>query len=220
MGFKNRIGVIMRSQIGDLVTRAEDPQKIINHMVEEMDEGLRKAKAKITALKYRVEQEETLLERIGEQTSAWQERARGYIEKSMDENAKEAIRKKRILENEARRVSEDLTRDKVSLGEFEERYQDLDRRVTEAKSRRTVLLRNYVLMQETGQRPPAHCGGAAEFEEAFSVYNKMEDRINEERDLLTPAADSESERRRAEERMIEEEFESLKKDMGKGGSKK
>ena len=44
MGLKKRVGLIMKSQLSDWVSRAEDPEKILNQAVEEMEEGLERAR--------------------------------------------------------------------------------------------------------------------------------------------------------------------------------
>ena len=76
MGFRKRIGVIVRSQLGDWVTRAEDPEKILAQAVEEMEEGLEKASARMALMKFGIEEREKLTGRISEQIGFW--RGRGW----------------------------------------------------------------------------------------------------------------------------------------------
>ena len=84
----------MKSQINDWVSRAEDPEKILNQAVEEMEEGLERARVKIGALRFRIDEQEKLLKRLGEQAEYWRERAEDYVKRNMDENAVEAVRKR------------------------------------------------------------------------------------------------------------------------------
>ncbi len=65
MGLKNRMGFLIKSQFNHLVTRSEDPEKVINQVVEEIDDGLDNARSRLSALKFRVEEDQRLLERIG-----------------------------------------------------------------------------------------------------------------------------------------------------------
>ena len=102
MGLKRRIGFIVKSEFNNWVTRAEDPEKILNQAVEEMEEGLETAKAKLALLRYKVEEENKLLGKLSEQIGYWQDKAEEYVGKAMDTNAREAVRKRRILEEEHR----------------------------------------------------------------------------------------------------------------------
>ena len=95
----------MRSQFNDWVSRAEDPEKILNQAVEEMEEGLERARVKIGALRFRIDEQEKLLKRLGEQAEYWRERAEDYVKRNMDENAVEAVRKRRTLEEKERKLA-------------------------------------------------------------------------------------------------------------------
>ena len=88
MGFTNRIRMLLKSQFNYWVTQAEDPGKIINQALQEMEEGLDKGRGKLAALKFRVDERERFLQRIGKQISYWQERAEEFIKDDMEENAK------------------------------------------------------------------------------------------------------------------------------------
>jgi len=104
MGFKKRLNVLLKSQFNHWVTRAEDPEKIVNQVVQEMEDGLDRAREKLLALKSRLVGEDRLLENLREQMSYWQKRAEQFLKDDMEENAKDVLRKRRILEEEERKL--------------------------------------------------------------------------------------------------------------------
>src|ERR1700756_5376198 len=104
MGFKNRISVLLKSQFNYWVTQAEDSEKIINQAVEEMEEGLDKTRTKLAALKFRVDEEKRFLERLSKQISYWQGRTEVFLKDDMEENAKNSVRRRRVLEEEERKL--------------------------------------------------------------------------------------------------------------------
>lgn len=211
----------MRSQINDWVSRAEDPEKILNQAVEEMEEGLERARVKIGALRFRIDEQEKLTKRLGEQAEYWQERAEDYVRRNMDENAVEAVRKKRVLEEKERKLSLTQTGDRAKLTDYEARYADLERRVETAKTKRALLLKEISVMKgaPASKEDITGCAGSR-IDEPFDIFRKVEERITEETVLFAADGEKEREEREREARLIQEEVESMKKNLNKGGGKK
>jgi phage shock protein A len=211
----------MRSQLNEWVSRAEDPEKILNQAVEEMEEGLERARVKIGALRFRIDEQEKLLKRLGEQAEYWRERAEDYVKRNMDENAVEAVRKKRTLEEKERKLAISQSGDRAKLTDYEGRYADLERRVETAKTKRTLLLKEIVVMKGApkSKEDVTGCAGSL-VDEPFDIFRKVEERVTEETVLFAADAEKEREEREREARLIQEEVESIKKNLGKGGGKK
>jgi phage shock protein A len=221
MGLKKRVGLIMKSQLNDWVSRAEDPEKILNQAVEEMEEGLERARVKIGALRFRIDEQEKLTKRLGEQAEYWRERAEDYVRRNMDENAVEAVRKKRMLEEKERKLSLTQSGDRAKLTDYEARYADLERRVETAKTKRTLLLKEISVMKgaPASKEDITGCAGT-HIDEPFDIFRKVEERITDETVLFAADGEKEREAREREARLVQEEVESMKKNLNKGGGKK
>ncbi|MEW6144062.1 MAG: PspA/IM30 family protein [Thermodesulfobacteriota bacterium] len=221
MGLKKRVGHIVKSQLSDWVSRAEDPEKMLNQAVEEMEDGLEKARVKIGALRFRIDEQEKLSKRIGEQVKYWQERAEDYVRRDMEENAVEAVRKKRTLEEKARRLAVAQAGDRGKLKDYESRYAELDQRVQVAKTKRTLLLKEIGVMKGSpaSKEDITGCAGAYA-EEPFDVFRKVEERVTEEAGLFAADREKEREEREHETRLIHEEVENLRRNLNKGGGRK
>ncbi len=221
MGLKKRVGLIMRSQLNDWVSRAEDPEKILNQAVEEMEEGLERARVRIGALRFRIDEQEKLLKRLGEQAEYWRERAEDYVKRNMDENAVEAVRKKRTLEEKERKLALTQSGDRAKLTDYEGRYADLERRVETAKTKRTLLLKEISVIKGAPAGKEDITGRAGSLvDEPFDIFRKVEERITEETVLFAADGEKEREEREREARLVQEEVESMKKNLSKGGGKK
>jgi len=221
MGFKRRIGFIVKSQFNDWVTRAEDPEKILNHAVEEMEEGLETAKAKLALLRYKVEEENKLLSKLAEQVEYWQKKAEEYVGKAMDTNARDAVRKRRILEEEHRLITLKLAEDKLRFDGYEERYSELEKRVRVSKSRRGLLLKEISINKgPSGSGKSAPPDDLTHADESFSVFNKMEERVGKVREFRAASIETKEASLENERKLIDEEIEIIKKTLGKGGGKK
>ena len=221
MGFKRRIGFIVKSQFNEWITQAEDPERIINQAVEEMEEGLERAKAKIGLLRHSVEEEENLTKKLSDQSAYWQKRAEEYVGNGMDSNAREAVRKRRALDEEKRVIELRLTQDKHKLSDYEERYCELEERVRAAKQRRGLLIKEISLGKDSGgPLATAASDPGAGAENPFTVFSKMEERVGRETELTSASRKNEEDRTESERALIDEEIEVIRKNLSKGGPKK
>lgn len=221
MGLKNRMGFLIKSQLNHLVTRSEDPEKVINQAVEEIDDGLDSARSRLSALKFRVEEDERLLERIGEQISYWQEKAEGFVEDDMEENAKEAVRMRRILEQQQRDIN-------IRSVEHRERLKEMGIALKELESRAQVVRakRNFLIKKMRLGKGEAHEGRekeditfGIEIKEPFSVFHKMEERIEGEEGFDYLFRDQQRGVWEKEENLINEEIAKIKRKIKKEGEK-
>jgi phage shock protein A len=218
MGFKKRMKVIIRSRLNDWLTRAEDPAKILAQAVEEMDEGLERARVRLAVLRSGVEERSKLLKRTGEMSAYWQERAVEYVRQGMDENAAEAVRRRRAIDEKVRHLSAVQAREEEALSEYESRYESLGERVKAEKEKKSILLCELSpgdsVSRETLESHSPEC----RTEEPFQVFRRIEERLSVESAPLEAARDKDAWKR--EERLIAEEVESIRKSIQKGGSKK
>ncbi len=219
MGFGKRIGVLLKSQLNHWVTRAEDPEKIINQAVEEMEEALESARTRHAALKLRSNGRARLLERIRDQVSYWQKSAEEFIKKDMEENARDSLRKRRALEEEERKLNISQARDEEKLKEMGDALKVLEDRVRMVKAKRNVLIKEIRLRRGISEKTKVvEAVDEFGFEEPFSIIRKMEERI-EEGEHTFMRKEKEEEAREREEKLINEEIEALKRNIKKGGSK-
>ena len=218
MGFKKRMKVILRSRLNDWLTRAEDPAKILAQSVEEMDEGLERARVRLAVLRSGIEERSKLIKRTGEMSAYWQERAVEYVRQGMDENAAEAVRRRRAIDEKVRHLSAVQAREEEALSEYEARYESLGERVKAAKEKKTVLLCELSSREGVSRETLESHSPACRTEEPFQVFRRIEERLSVESASLEIARDKDAWKR--EEKLIAEEVESIRKNIQKGGSKK
>ena len=203
MGFKKRMRVILRSRLNDWLTRAEDPAQILAQAVEEMDG---------------IEERSKLLKRTREMSAYWQERAVEYVGQGMDENAAEAVRRRRLIDEKVRHLSAVQAKEEEALTEYQARYESLGERVKAAKEKKTVLLCELSSREGASQESPESSSPECRTEEPFYVFRRIEERVAGELASLETARDKEAWER--EERRVAEEIEAIKKNIQKGGNKK
>src|SRR5438067_10941314 len=91
MGLFDRLGTLLRSNINDLISRAEDPEKMLNQILVDMRSQLVKAKQQVASA---IADEKRLRDQAdGEfkQSQDWEEKAKLAIREGRDDLAKQAL---------------------------------------------------------------------------------------------------------------------------------
>src|SRR6188768_2898281 len=99
MGFFQRLATLIKSNLNDLISSSEDPEKMLNQIVEEMTNQLGEAK-KMVALSIADEKRlEKQTQQELESAAAWEKRAMLAVKAGNDELAKEALARKKEHES-------------------------------------------------------------------------------------------------------------------------
>src|SRR6266516_2808128 len=105
MGIFDRLSTLIRSNINDLISRAENPEKMLNQLIVDMRTQLAKAKQQVAAA---IADEKRLAAQVDQERKAaedWERRAVLAVQEGRDDLAKQALlrhnedarRKKNIL---------------------------------------------------------------------------------------------------------------------------
>src|SRR5918996_3939078 len=91
MGIFDRFSTLLRSNINDLISRAENPEKMLNQLIVDMRSQLAKAKQQVAAA---IADEKRLGAQVEQEKKAaedWEKRAVLAVQESRDDLAKQAL---------------------------------------------------------------------------------------------------------------------------------
>ena len=99
MGVFTRLKDIINSNLNTMLDAAEDPDKLIRLMIQEMEDTLVEVKANCAGAIASRKRAEKGVEATAALISTWEGRAKLAIEKGREDLAREAIRERRRLED-------------------------------------------------------------------------------------------------------------------------
>lgn len=135
MGIFSRFSDIINSNINALLDKAEDPEKMVRLIIQEMEETLvevRTVSAKAIADKKELLRRKQL---VLDQAETWQGKAELALTKGRDDLAKGALAERLRFVKEAQDVDVELEILENSLVELESEITQLQQKIAEAKTR-------------------------------------------------------------------------------------
>ncbi|WP_218081518.1 PspA/IM30 family protein [Anthocerotibacter panamensis] len=140
MGLFDRIGTVIKANLNSLVSSAEDPEKILDQTVNDMQEDLiqmRQAVAQAIASEKRTEQS---LKQNLEQSKQWQDRAALALTKGNEDLAREALTRRKSVVETANGLQESLAKQKETVTKLRQNLTALEGKIAEAKAKKDLLV--------------------------------------------------------------------------------
>lgn len=224
MSIFSRLSDIINANLNALLEKAEDPEKIIRLMIQEMEDTLveiRSAAAKCIADKKELNRRIDYLER---EQSEWAGRAELAVRRDREDLARAALAEKQTLSDEIDALKGDLGLIDDQLAKFNDDIGKLQSKLTDAKNRqRSIVLRHKTATTQLAARKHIHDDSIDEMLFRFENAERKIDRIESEgeamdmgrrRNLADEIAGLEDDDR------VEAELKDLKSQVKSGGSKK
>lgn len=140
MGLFDRVGRVVRANLNNLVSQAEDPEKILEQTVIEMQDNLiqlRQAVAQAIATQKRTERQAAQAEATADE---WYRRAQLAMQKGDEPIAREALTRRKSYQDTAQALKTQIQQQSGVVGKLKENMRTLESKLAEAKTKKDMYI--------------------------------------------------------------------------------
>ncbi|MBD3881355.1 PspA/IM30 family protein [Phormidium tenue FACHB-886] len=140
MGLFDRIGRVVRANLNSLVNQAEDPEKILEQVVLEMQNDLiqvRQAVAQAIATQKRTERQASQARSTAEE---WYRRAQLAMEKGDENLAREALTRRQSYQDTANALQSQIQQQSTVVVQLKQNMSKLESKLSEAKTKKDMYI--------------------------------------------------------------------------------
>jgi phage shock protein A len=177
MGLFSRLGTLIRSNMNELINRAEDPEKMLNQVLVDMKTQLVEARKQVAIA---IADEKRIKRQFDQETTKaadWEKKAMLAVKTGDDDLARAALKRKSDHEAVAEQLSQQWELQKTSVEQLKEALRGLELKIEEAKRKRNLLVsrQKRAEAQQTINDTLANIHGTS----AFDTFERMTDRVTQ-----------------------------------------
>ena len=191
MGLFDRLSTLLRSNINDLISRAEDPEKMLNQILVDMRSQLVKAKQQVAAA---IADEKRLRDQADaeyKQAQDWERRAMLAIQEGRDDLAKQALLRQGEHATHGQQLEQTWEAHRIETEKLKNSLRDLNDKIEEAKRKKNLLVARQRRAQ--AQKRIAETMSSMSEKSAFDAFARMEERIEQNERQLKASTEIEEE---------------------------
>ncbi len=186
MGIFQKLSTLLKSNINDLISKAENPEKMLNQIILDMRDQLAKAKREVAAA---IADERKLRAQLDDeikQTRDWEHRAMLAVKEGRDDLAKQALIRQQEHAQRAQMLDQTWKSQAQETDKLKGSLRQLNDKIEEAKRKRNLLIAKQKRAQ--AQRRIHETMSGLSDTSAFDAFNRMAEKIEEtERRALAEA---------------------------------
>ncbi|MDQ3698721.1 MAG: PspA/IM30 family protein [Gemmatimonadota bacterium] len=191
MGIFDRLSTLLRSNLNELISSAENPEKMLNQIIVDMRGQLAKAKQQVAAAIADEKRLQGQVEGEYKEAQEWERRAMLAVQNSQDELAKQAL----VRYNEHLQRGQELDgtwqAHRAETEKLKNSLRDLNDKIEEAKRKKNLLIARQK-RAEAHQRIQQTMSGLSE-KSAFEAFARMEEKIADNERRLVAGAEIDEE---------------------------
>ena len=175
MGIFDRFSTLLRSNINDLISRAENPEKMLNQLIVDMKAQLAKAKQQVASAIADEKKLQSDAEAMKKQAEDWERRAMLAVQEGRDDLAKQALGRYNEHLQGAQQLHETWLKHKAETEALKLSLRQLNDKIEEAKRKKNILVAR-AKRAEAQQRIQETMSGMSD-KSAFESFERMAEKI-------------------------------------------
>jgi len=175
MGIIDRLSRLIRSNINDLIARAENPEKMLGQIIEDMRRQLAQAKQEVAVA---IADERKLRAQFEEERSGaeeWERRARLAIREGRDDLAKQALVRGQEHAGHAVELEDQWQKHRAETERLKDSLRQLNSKIEEAKRKKNLLIAKQ--KRAEAQKRIHDTMAGLQDKSAFRAFDQMAEKI-------------------------------------------
>jgi len=176
MGIFARLGTLIKSNINDLISRAENPEKMLNQVLLDMQQQLVDAKKAVAVA---IADEKKLQKQYNaelDKAKEWERKAMVAVRAGDDTLARQALVRKQEHETVAQQFQQQWLQQKQAVEKLKDALRLLNNKIEEAKRKKNILIARK--KRAEAQQQIAATMSSLGDTSAFDTFERMADQIN------------------------------------------
>ncbi len=175
MGIFSRFRDIISSNINAMLEKAENPEKLIKLMIQEMEDTLVEIKASCAGAMASHKRVKRAHEEVNRRAENWGAKAKLAVEKGRGDLAREALAENMHLEEEGKSLEKEVDQFANIITQYQKDIHQLEEKLETARKKHRILLQRHV---QAGKRKTAQTKiRQADSSDAFVRFEQFENRI-------------------------------------------
>ncbi|HET8654441.1 MAG TPA: PspA/IM30 family protein [Longimicrobiaceae bacterium] len=187
MGIFSKLSTLIRSNINDLIARAENPEKMLNQIIVDMREQLTKAKQEVAVAIADERKLKAQAEEEGRQAQEWERRAMLAVREGRDDLARQALLRQQEYGQRAQSLYETWQRQAEETERLKASLKQLNDKIDEARRKKNLLVAKQK-RAEAQKRIHETMAGLSDHS-AFEAFDRMAERIEENERITLASAE-------------------------------
>ncbi len=175
MSIFSRFSTMIKSNINDLISRAENPEKMLNQVIVDMRDQLAKAKREVAGAIADERKLKGQLEAEVKQARDWEQRAVLAVRQERDDLAKQALMRQQEHGERAATLENAWRAQAAETEKLKSALRQLNDKIEEAKRKRNLLMAKQ--KRAMAQRRIHQTMSGLSDTSAFDAFNRMADKI-------------------------------------------
>ena len=176
MGIFSRLAQLIKSNLNDLISKSEDPEKMLNQVVLEMSNQLIEAKKQVATS---IADEKRLAKQLEQETAnatEWERRAMMALRAGNEDLAKEALARKKDHDQLVATYQDQWSKQKAAVEQLKRALRMLNDKIEEAKRKKNVLIARK--KRAEAQKSIQETMSGLRDQSAFETFDRMAEKID------------------------------------------
>jgi phage shock protein A len=177
MGILDRIRTVLKANINALISKAEDPEKMLNQLLMDMNEQLLEAKKQVAmSIADEKKLERQALENKT-QSADWEKKAMLAVKAGKDDLAKEALVRKQEYDGYAASFQKEFESQHASVEQLKDALRQLQTKIEEAGRKKNLLVAR--AKRAEAQKQIQQTMGSLSGNSSFDTFDRMAQKVDQ-----------------------------------------